>query len=162
MNYTTPSPTNEELRTMADEAQHAADHLSTQYPTSAADQLERHRERLGKTAVAFRELVLARVAFQRFATRVLGARGGQPPRQYLRHPMSTDEAHMHAAFQVHMLTEDGQRKARAIAQAFDDLLSLLVAEGVPEGREMALVRTKLEEACFFAKKAMAQKNAEQG
>lgn len=65
---------------------------------------------------------------------------------------------MHAQFKVHMLTDEGKQKARDVAEAFDTLLSKL--EGLaPDGREMALCRTKLEEACFFAKKAMAERNS---
>jgi len=61
---------------------------------------------------------------------------------------------MHAQFKVHMLNELGKAKARQIADAFDHCLTML--EGVcPDSREMAIVRTKLEEACFFAKKSMA-------
>ena len=62
---------------------------------------------------------------------------------------------MHDAFAVHMLTDEGKIKARGIAEAFDGLLSALTSLA-PDGREMAIVRTKLEEACFFAKKAMAK------
>lgn len=61
---------------------------------------------------------------------------------------------MDKAFQVHMLNDIGKQKAREIAEDFDHLLGEL-KEVCPEGREMAIVRTKLEEACFFAKKAMA-------
>ena len=57
-------------------------------------------------------------------------------------------------FQVHMLNEEGKAKARAIAEAFDECLTKLVAI-CPAGRELAITRTKLEEACFFAKKSMA-------
>ncbi len=58
------------------------------------------------------------------------------------------------AFAVHMLNDDGKRKAQIIAAAFNDLVTVL--EGIcPDGREAAIVVTKLEEACFFAKKAMA-------
>ena len=64
---------------------------------------------------------------------------------------------MHDAFAVHMLTEGGKASAREIATAFDELLAKLNALA-PDGREMAVVRTKLEEACFFAKKAMAKSN----
>jgi hypothetical protein len=59
------------------------------------------------------------------------------------------------AFQVHMLTEGGKARANALAQSFDILLAE-VRKMVPEGRELSLVKTKLEEACFFAKKGMAQ------
>jgi hypothetical protein len=65
---------------------------------------------------------------------------------------------MHEAFAVHRLTEDGMKKAAIIAEAFDELLSKLVTH-CSDGREMSLVRTKLEEASFFAKKAMAKTNA---
>ena len=61
---------------------------------------------------------------------------------------------MNREFAVHMLNEDGKRKAKAIAEAFDRCLDDLVRI-CPGGREMAICRTKLEEASFFAKKAMA-------
>lgn len=64
---------------------------------------------------------------------------------------------MDAAFQTHVLTDDGLTKARNLAQDFNALLDR-VKEVVPDGRELAIVRTKLEEACFFAKKGLAQKN----
>jgi hypothetical protein len=70
---------------------------------------------------------------------------------------------MDPLFEVHMLNEEGKRKARGIAYAFDALLAVL--EGgidknpalalCPPSRELSIVKTKLEEACFFAKKAMA-------
>jgi hypothetical protein len=57
-------------------------------------------------------------------------------------------------FQVHMLTPLGQARAKDIAVAFSDLLDRLEAQGIT-GRDMALVKTKLEEACFVAKRGMA-------
>jgi hypothetical protein len=63
-----------------------------------------------------------------------------------------------------MLNELGKNKARLIAERFSDLLNALEAEigSTPEnGREMAIVRTKLQEACFFAKRAMAVQPASQ-
>jgi hypothetical protein len=69
---------------------------------------------------------------------------------------------MHSAFAVHMLNEKGRLKATRIALAFEGLLTSL--EEVVEGeisREMSICRTKLEEACFFAKKAMAMQEANQ-
>lgn len=57
-------------------------------------------------------------------------------------------------FRVHRLNEDGLKKADEIAAAFNDCLNRL--RGMcSEGREFALVKTKLEEAAFFAKKSMA-------
>lgn len=61
---------------------------------------------------------------------------------------------MNKAFEVHLLNQVGKGKAGKIADAFDDCLQKL-EQYCPDGREMAIVRTKLEEACFFAKKAMA-------
>ena len=66
---------------------------------------------------------------------------------------------MHAQFAVHMLTEEGKEKAQEIAQSFDGLLTKLEAL-CPEGRHLALVRTNLETACFYAKKAMAEQNSQ--
>lgn len=61
---------------------------------------------------------------------------------------------MKKEFAVHMLNAAGKEKALAIGHTFSACLADL--DGLcPAGREMALVRTKLEEACFFAKKAMA-------
>lgn len=57
-------------------------------------------------------------------------------------------------FQVHKLNQDGIRKAIHIADQFDDLLEDL-KKVIPEGRILSIVRTKLEEACFFAKKGIA-------
>ena len=57
-------------------------------------------------------------------------------------------------FAVHMLNEQGQRRAAQIAGVFDEALARLETM-CPPGREFAITRTKLEEACFFAKKAMA-------
>lgn len=63
---------------------------------------------------------------------------------------------MNAAFEVHMLNDQGKGAARQIANGFDELLSRLEIL-CPAGREMAIVRTKLEEDCFYAKKAMASR-----
>lgn len=62
----------------------------------------------------------------------------------------------HPEFAVHMLNEEGIEKAKIIAYLFDCLLTELCEKGFCyPARELAIVKTKLEEACFFAKKAMA-------
>lgn len=63
---------------------------------------------------------------------------------------------MHAAFKTHLLNDEGKVLARKIADLFDDALESAKALGV-DGRELSLVTTKLEEACFFAKKSIAIK-----
>ena len=68
---------------------------------------------------------------------------------------------MDPMFEVHMLNETGKAKAKAIAESFHGLLIILngglnqSAPLCPPSRELSIVKTKLEEACFFAKKAMA-------
>lgn len=62
---------------------------------------------------------------------------------------------MHKEFAVHRLSERGLGYADEIARAFDNLLTRLDEVVGNGGREMAIARTKLEEACFFAKKALA-------
>ena len=57
-------------------------------------------------------------------------------------------------FEVHMLNEMGILKAKEIRITFDNCLNKL-KDICPEGRCLSIVKTKLEEACFFAKKAMA-------
>jgi hypothetical protein len=59
-------------------------------------------------------------------------------------------------FKSHMLNEAGKIKAREVGDAFEQLLTELSARGV-DGRELAIVKTKLEEACFFAKRSIATK-----
>lgn len=67
-------------------------------------------------------------------------------------------------FAVHMLNTDGKERAADIAKLFSVFLNNLEAVTGSEGRNMALARTKLEEAAFFAKRAMAVKaeNQERG
>jgi hypothetical protein len=65
---------------------------------------------------------------------------------------------MNAAFEVHMLNEKGKKKATQIAEKFDELLGAVHAIcNIPPGgsRYLFIVATKLEEAFFFAKKAVA-------
>jgi hypothetical protein len=57
-------------------------------------------------------------------------------------------------FAVHMLNDAGKAKAAAIAEGFSILLDGLEALGVT-GRDLAIVKTKLEEACFAAKRGVA-------
>lgn len=75
-------------------------------------------------------------------------------------------------FRVHKLNEVGMAKAEHLAALFDTLLNevlatiehdpakagILIADFTKtySGREIALVRTHLELASFYAKKAMAQ------
>lgn len=59
---------------------------------------------------------------------------------------------MDPLFKFHKLNDDG--KTTAVALAFNNLLAELKAV-CPEGRELSIVKTKLEEACFFAKKSIA-------
>lgn len=73
-------------------------------------------------------------------------------------------------FTFHKLNATGQQRARDVASLFSRLVEELfdVAHG-PIGspseadarRCSAIVKTKLEEACFFAKKAMALQSANQ-
>ena len=61
---------------------------------------------------------------------------------------------MNPEFRVHMLNDIGKQKAKDIADTLDQCLETLKTV-CPPGREMSIVKTKLEEACFFAKKSMA-------
>jgi hypothetical protein len=63
---------------------------------------------------------------------------------------------MRDEFKVHKLNVDGMEAARIIADAFSVLLTH-IEQLVPAGRECAIVVTKLQEACFFAKRAIATK-----
>jgi len=63
-------------------------------------------------------------------------------------------------FTVHKLNERGMAMAVDIARIFADTLALL-DDIVTVGRERALIVTKLQEACFFAKRAIAFNPANQ-
>lgn len=67
---------------------------------------------------------------------------------------------MRKEFCVHILNEQGKTKATAVAEVFSEALDKLEALGV-DGRELALVKTKSEEACFFAKRSIASKTENQ-
>ena len=56
-------------------------------------------------------------------------------------------------FNFTQLNEGGRNKARAVAELFTILLEGL-EEICPKGREMSIVRTKLEETAMFAKKSL--------
>lgn len=73
-------------------------------------------------------------------------------------------------FKVHRLNEGGLKKAQEIADAFQKLVDTLESPdlcGTRVGnmptvtREIAVVRTKLQEACFFANLALALKSENQ-
>jgi hypothetical protein len=60
-------------------------------------------------------------------------------------------------FKVHILNEPGVDKATEIAQTFSVCLDVVEEKCGTEGREMALVRTHLQLASFYAKRAMASR-----
>lgn len=63
-------------------------------------------------------------------------------------------------FSYHQLNETGVQNANRVSQVFDTLLQELRTL-CPEGREFSIVKTKLEEASFFAKKSVANVAANQ-
>jgi hypothetical protein len=60
-------------------------------------------------------------------------------------------------FQVHILNWQGREKAEVLAYGFSDLLNAVESVSGTDGREVALVRTHLQLAAFYAKRAMASK-----
>lgn len=61
-------------------------------------------------------------------------------------------------FKYHELNESGQARVDRVAEVFSralDDLEATVPSCQDNARDMALVRTKLQEACFFAKRAVA-------
>jgi hypothetical protein len=58
-------------------------------------------------------------------------------------------------FEVHTLNEKGMAKAKELQRMFEEFLIDLCDICGTDGREMSIVRTKLQEASFFAKRAMA-------
>ena len=66
---------------------------------------------------------------------------------------------MNKEFEGHMMNEAGKEYAKMIAGAFDMLLESIKMI-CPEGRELSIVKTKLEEACLYAKKSIASNSEE--
>lgn len=70
--------------------------------------------------------------------------------------LRSDQHHrMDPLFTVHILSSEGIDAAHRVACAFDNLLSELRAVCKENTREFSVAKTKLEEACFFAKKVVA-------
>ena len=65
-----------------------------------------------------------------------------------------DQAPIHPAFTPHLLNAEGCDKAQRLRWSFSVLLCR-IEEILPQGRELAIVRTKLEEACMFAARGVA-------
>ncbi len=59
-----------------------------------------------------------------------------------------------ADFGFHKMNQQGQDRSKLIAQIFEKALAELELH-MSDQRTAAIARTKLEEACFFAKKSMA-------
>ncbi len=67
-------------------------------------------------------------------------------------------------FKVHLLNDVGLARAGELADLFQSVLDRIesICGGVGSGgRDLAIVRTKLQEASFFAKRAMAINPAHQ-
>lgn len=64
---------------------------------------------------------------------------------------------MHDLFKVHRLSDYGVRQAERLAEEFSDLLDNVEHLCGTDGREMAIVRTKLQEACYHAKRALCSR-----
>jgi hypothetical protein len=67
----------------------------------------------------------------------------------------------HELFDVHMLNEEGKSKAVEIAKVFSVLLYSLETMMPSNSRNMSIVKTKLQEAAFFAKREMAEQKENQ-
>lgn len=67
----------------------------------------------------------------------------------------SDEVKEFAEFKVHVLPQEDLEVIKQISRKFDKLLSELPSLGIINCRELSLVHLKLEEACFYAKKAYA-------
>lgn len=67
---------------------------------------------------------------------------------------------MRQEFQVHLLNDQGIERAKQLGDVFSAALDRIEAL-IPQGRERSLVITKLQEASFFAKRAIAVDSANQ-
>lgn len=63
-------------------------------------------------------------------------------------------------FSFYKLNELGVEKSKLIKDIFNDALNKINCI-CPPSRELSIVKTKLEEACFFAKKSIAKSSVYQ-
>lgn len=75
--------------------------------------------------------------------------------------MSDSTPYVRPEFRVHLLNEQGIQKANSVALIFTETLDQLEDLCGIDGRAMEIVRTKLEEAAFFAKRALASRSENQ-
>ena len=68
---------------------------------------------------------------------------------------------MRKEFQVHKLNEEGIKKAVVLAELYHTLAETVQSEIREGSPELTIAFRKLEESCFYAKKAMAQVAANQ-
>ena len=64
---------------------------------------------------------------------------------------------IHPLFESRKLNTAGVSAAHKVEELFSDLLHTL-QDVLPEGREFSIVKTKLEEASFYAKKALSKQD----
>lgn len=64
-------------------------------------------------------------------------------------------------FTVHKLNPTGMQKAVDLARQFSKLLDEVEASSGSDGRDIALVKTHLQLASFYAKRAMATRKENQ-
>lgn len=68
---------------------------------------------------------------------------------------------MRKEFKFHKLNEEGQKKAIVLAENYNSLadsITAIIGSGSPEA---TIAIRKLEESCFYAKKAMAEQEINQ-
>lgn len=63
---------------------------------------------------------------------------------------------MRKEFKFHKLNEDGQAKANSLAAVYNGLCDSVVDIVKQSSPELTIAIRKLEESCFYAKKAMAE------
>jgi uncharacterized protein YutD len=68
---------------------------------------------------------------------------------------------MRKEFKFHKLNSDGIVKARKIAITYDELADYICEICKSGSPELTIALRKLEESCFYAKKAMAQQEFNQ-
>lgn len=68
---------------------------------------------------------------------------------------------MRKEFKFYKLNEDGQKKAVVIAEHYDKLADQISDIAQQGGPELTIALRKLEESCFYAKKAMAEQERNQ-
>ena len=113
---------------------------------------------MGKLRKTFRSTFKDKVEGEQFLDKVIKGWVSYPEHTVI--DLKTKEMtlvkNVNPEFETHKLNVRGVEMVNFLSEKFNDLLNEVQFVLSPEGREIEIVRQKLEEACFFARKGASK------